>query len=114
MPVQTWKTNWANIDQSGDPQHYVGHMAAIRNEHEEMADIPRFLTFCDLQEGQRVLDVGSGPGWHVRAASRMVGPTGRAVGVDLSEMMLAEARRVAAARGVDVDFVQGNAYSLPF
>ena len=114
MPAQTWKTHWENIDQSGDPQHYVGLMAAIRKQHEEMVDIPRFLRFCDLHVGERVLDVGCGTGWHTRVASRMVGPTGRAVGIDLSETMLAEARRDAAARGVDVDFVQGSAYSLPF
>lgn len=39
---------------------------------------------CDLQVGERVLDVGCGTGWRVRVASRLVGPTGRAVGVDLS------------------------------
>ena len=114
MAAKTWKTQWENIDQSGDPQRYVGQMATARKQHEEMVDIPRFLTFCDLHVGERVLDVGSGPGWHVRVASRIVGPTGRAVGVDLSEAMLAEARQVAAARGADVDFVQGSAYSLPF
>ena len=70
MPAQTWKTHWANIDQTGDPQHYVGQMAAIRKQHEEKVDIPRFLTFCDLQVGERVLDVGCGTGWHVRVASR--------------------------------------------
>ncbi|HEX9036481.1 MAG TPA: methyltransferase domain-containing protein [Ktedonobacterales bacterium] len=114
MSVTTWKTNWAIIDQSGDPQRYVGVMAAIRKQHEEMEDIQPFLRFCDLHVGERVLDVGSGPGWHVRVVSRIVGPTGRAVGVDLSEAMLAEARQVAAARGVDVDFVHGSAYALPF
>jgi hypothetical protein len=51
MVAQTWKTNWANIDQSGDPQRYVGQMAAIRKQQEEMVDIPSFLTFCDLQWG---------------------------------------------------------------
>jgi ubiquinone/menaquinone biosynthesis C-methylase UbiE len=114
MSVQTWKTHWANIDQSGDPQHYVGQMAALRKQHEELVDISYILTFCYLQVGERVLDVGCGTGWHVRVASRIVGPTGRAVGVDLSEAMVAEARQIAAARGADVDFVHGSAYSLPF
>src|SRR5580765_2939427 len=113
MPAQTWKTHWANIDQSGDPRRYVGQMTAARARTDDTVITP-FLRFCDLQVGERVLDVGSGPGWHVRAAARIVGPTGRAVGVDLSETMLAEARQVAAARGLDVDFVQGSAYSLPF
>ena len=113
MPAQTWKAHWANIDQSPDPQLYVGQMSAARKVVDDTVVSP-FMEFCDLQVGQRVLDVGSGPGWHVRAASRIVGPTGRAVGVDLSETMLAEARQLAAERGVDVDFVQGSAYTLPF
>lgn len=113
MPAQTWKTHWANIDQSGDPQHYVGLQSAARKVVDDTVASP-FLQFCELEVGQRVLDVGSGPGWHVRVASRIVGPTGRAVGVDLSEAMLAEARQLAAERGVDVDFVQGSAYTLPF
>ena len=113
MSAQTWKTHWATIDQARDPQRYVGQMSAMRKEADDTVPGP-FLEFCDLQVGQRVLDVGSGPGWHVRAASRVVGPTGRAVGVDLSEAMVAEARQQAAERGVDVDFVQGSAYALPF
>jgi ubiquinone/menaquinone biosynthesis C-methylase UbiE len=113
MPAQTWKTHWANIDQSGDPQRYVEQMAEIRNQPED-TDISDFLRFCDLQAGARVLDVGCGTGWHVRAASYVVGPTGRAVGVDLSEAMLVKAREQSAARGVDVDLVQASAYSLPF
>jgi hypothetical protein len=36
MPARTWKTHWADIDQSGDPQRYVGQMAAERKQHEEM------------------------------------------------------------------------------
>lgn len=113
MSVKTWKANWANIDQAPDPQRYVEQMSAARSVVDDTV-VSSFLQFCDLQVGERVLDVGSGPGWHVRAASRLVGPTGRAVGIDLSEAMLTEARQLAAARGVDVDFVQGNAYSLPF
>lgn len=44
-----------------------------------------------LRPGQRVLDVGCGTGVHARAAARRVGPTGRVVGVDPNEGMLAVA-----------------------
>jgi SAM-dependent methyltransferase len=95
------------------PDLLRGDRPAARKVMDDTVVSP-FLEFCDLQVGQRVLDVGSGPGWHIRAASRIVPPTGRAVGVDLSETMLAEARQLAAEPGVDVDFVQGSAYALPF
>jgi ubiquinone/menaquinone biosynthesis C-methylase UbiE len=61
-------------------------------------------------EGQHVLDVGSGPGDDTRAVAALVGPNGRVVGVDISEAMLAEARR----RGGPIEFVHGDIHELPF
>jgi ubiquinone/menaquinone biosynthesis C-methylase UbiE len=61
-------------------------------------------------EGKHVLDVGSGPGDDTREIAELVGPTGRTVGVDISEAMLAEARR----RGGDVEFRHGDIHALPF
>ena len=48
----------------------------------------------NLKTGERVLDVGSGPGHQVLEMSPMVGPSGRIDGVDISESML----RIARAR----------------
>jgi SAM-dependent methyltransferase len=50
--------------------------------------------------GERVLDVGCGGGATTLAASRRVGPAGRATGVDLSELLLGVARERAAAAGL--------------
>lgn len=64
------------------------------------------------QLGDRVLDVGCGPGFYVTELLQTVGPGGSVVGVDRSPDMLA----VAAKRGVkhdNVEFVEGEATSLP-
>jgi ubiquinone/menaquinone biosynthesis C-methylase UbiE len=53
----------------------------------------------DAHPGEKVLDLGTGPGEPALTIARQVGPTGRVVGVDLSEKMIDIARRVAAARG---------------
>jgi len=50
-----------------------------------------------LKPGEVVLDLGSGGGFDVFIAGRKVGPTGRAIGVDMTPEMLAKARRNAAA-----------------
>ena len=71
-----------------------------------------------LQPGEVVLDLGSGGGFDVFIAGRKVGPTGRAIGVDMTPDMLAKARRnVAAYRersGLDnVGFRLGEIEHLP-
>jgi len=61
--------------------------------------------------GDRVLDVGCGPGTAAREAARR-GPT--VIGVDPSPVMLGLARRISAARRVhDLDWMEGSAESLP-
>lgn len=47
------------------------------------------LALLDVRPGQRVLDVGAGSGWTTALLARLVGPTGRVVGVEL-EARLAE------------------------
>ena len=58
------------------------------------------LSVLAVREGERVLDLGTGPGEPALTIARMVGPKGRVTGVDLSENMISIAQRVAAARSV--------------
>jgi ubiquinone/menaquinone biosynthesis C-methylase UbiE len=68
------------------------------------------LEALELGEGDRLLDVGCGTGAGVRAAAEVVE---RAVGVDLSPKMLAEARERASGLP-GVEFVEGDSEDLPF
>src|SRR3989454_4414505 len=53
---------------------------------------------ADLRAGEVVVDLGSGAGVDVFLAASLVGPTGRAIGVDMTPEMLLRARR-AGRRG---------------
>ena len=71
-----------------------------------------------LQPGEVVLDLGAGGGFDVFIAGRKVGPTGRAIGVDMTPEMLAKARKnIATYRertGLDnVEFRLGEIEHLP-
>jgi arsenite methyltransferase len=69
---------------------------------------------ADLREGETVLDLGSGAGADVLVSARRVGPTGRAIGLDMTEEMLALARGRAAQAGVDnADFLEGYLEQIP-
>lgn len=59
------------------------------------------LDLADLQPGDRVLDVATGPGIMARMVARAVGPSGQVVGVDIAEQSLEVARRKAAAEGLN-------------
>jgi arsenite methyltransferase len=69
---------------------------------------------AELREGETVLDLGSGGGIDVLLSARRVGPTGRAIGVDMTDEMLSLARRNAAEAGAaNVEFRKGTIEALP-
>jgi ubiquinone/menaquinone biosynthesis C-methylase UbiE len=73
----------------------------------------RVLAQLDLKDGMNLLDIGCGTGWAVRRSAILVGPRGKACGVDLSEKMIEQARKAAAGMQ-NVEFQQANAEELPF
>jgi arsenite methyltransferase len=67
---------------------------------------------ADLHEGETVLDLGSGAGADVLISARRVGAAGRAIGLDMTDEMLALAR--ANAAGVpNVEFLKGYLEQIP-
>jgi len=69
---------------------------------------------AELHEGETVLDLGSGAGADVLISASRVGPAGRAIGLDMTDEMLAVARRNAAEAGADnAEFVKGYIEELP-
>ena len=74
----------------------------------------RELVYAALapQVGERVLDVGCGPGYYVSEVLNHVGETGSVLGVDTSRQMLAIAAQRCADRG-NVTFKEGDAATLP-
>jgi SAM-dependent methyltransferase len=74
----------------------------------------RLLGAAALAAGEAVLDVGCGNGTTTLAATRLVSPTGRVVGVDLSAPMLDLARQRAATEGSPARFMQADAQTVNF
>jgi len=72
------------------------------------------IALASLQEGEVMLDLGSGAGFDAFLASRRVGPQGRVIGVDMTPEMLEKARGLAARHGFsNVEFRQGDIEALP-
>jgi SAM-dependent methyltransferase len=101
---------------------YIGYSA------EELAALPEGANLglscgnpnalAALQPGEVVLDLGSGGGFDVFIAGRKVGPTGRAIGTDMTPEMIAKARKntepYRKQSGLDnVEFRLGEIEHLP-
>jgi arsenite methyltransferase len=72
------------------------------------------LAVADLNEGDTVLDLGSGGGIDVLLSARRVGQTGKAYGLDMTDEMLDLAHRNAAEAGVtNVEFLKGQIEAIP-
>lgn len=69
---------------------------------------------ADLQEGDTVLDLGSGAGADVLISARRVGSSGRVIGLDMTDEMLELAQHNAEQAGVgNVEFRKGYIEDIP-
>jgi arsenite methyltransferase len=81
---------------------------------ESFAGVDNPFAPAPLPTGSRVVDLGSGGGFDCFVAARLVGPTGRVIGVDMTPEMLERARRVAGEIGAtNVEFREGILEDLP-
>jgi len=75
---------------------------------DSFAGVGHFLQLAGIEPGERILDLGSGSGMDSFLAALAVGPTGRVIGVDMTDEQLAKARQLAAEAGVaNVEFREG-------
>jgi len=95
---------------------YDPHELAMlpRETTEPFAGVGNPHRVAPLRAGETVLDVGCGAGTDLLLAAMHVGPHGKAIGVDMTDVMLERARASAAARGLDhVEVRFGEAEGLP-
>jgi arsenite methyltransferase len=95
----------------GYPAEVLNAMPAVAVE--AFAGVSNLAVSAQIRAGARVLDLGCGAGLDSLILARRVGPTGRVVGIDFSQAMLARARLGATASGLEVTFARGDAEDLP-
>jgi len=86
--------------------------AAKRVKHIKKASYERM----EIKPGDKVLDVGCGPGTDTITLGRVVGPSGQVVGIDYDEGMIAQAELRAKEEGIEkwVTHQRADVASLPF
>jgi ubiquinone/menaquinone biosynthesis C-methylase UbiE len=107
-------TFFTSVDRTGEPEFFLRFLDEANKLPDVIACKPIIMSGLKLTGGERVLDLGSGLGDDTFEIARLVGRQGRAVGVDVSENMIIEARRRAEQRGINAEFEVGDAQALPF
>ena len=122
---QVVQSKYGDVAKAGLSSDHAGVKAvaeAFGYSGDELASIPAEANmglscgnptaFASLKPGEMVVDLGSGGGLDVFLAAAKVGPTGKAIGIDMTPEMLALARKNAA--GYDnVEFHQATIDNLP-
>lgn len=104
--VEVKPTDWKAFFDAHAPRYMEN--VFVRHTKQE---VDFFLSLFPIEKGASILDVGCGTGRHsIELAKRGY----RVTGLDLSEGMLAEARRAAAQEGVEVEWVQADATRFTF
>ena len=85
------------------PEGAVASFAGVGNPHER----------SEIQEGETVLDLGSGAGLDAIISSWRTGPTGKVIGVDLNPAMCLKAQAHAAATGTTMECHEGTMEKIP-
>jgi arsenite methyltransferase len=100
----------------GEDLGYPPELATVPERSvESFAGVANPFSLGRLEPGERVLDLGCGAGTDTLIAAQMVGPHGRATGIDMTPEMLEKAQASAEELGArNVEFVEGEAESLPF
>lgn len=83
-----------------DPQYTNDELAVVPRESVLGLGSGSPVREAELAEGEVVVDLGSGAGVDVFLAAHLVGPQGRAVGIDMTPAMVERARDIARREGV--------------
>ncbi len=106
---------WESVDQSIDPYYFVNFMDEVRNFQEDDPSYFYFATnYLSVIEDGVIIDLGCGTGGALRALSNVVSDQSHLVGVDLSKIMVEEAKKRSSKTSIPITYTQANARKLPF
>ena len=125
--LESVKSKYGTVAESKLSNNHAGVQAvaeAFGYSAEELTSIPAEANMglscgnptatAHIRPGEVVVDLGSGGGLDVFLASKMVGPEGRAIGIDMTPAMLERARANAEAGGyTNVEFHQSTIDQIP-
>jgi ubiquinone/menaquinone biosynthesis C-methylase UbiE len=112
MAKEDLSTGFRNVDQTAAPETFIHYLDAATAQIQAWKQ--HSFELLEVKPGAQLLDVGCGTGDDVQALGRMVGATGRVIGIDTSETLVAEARKRTEGQLLSVEYRRGDAQQLDF
>jgi demethylmenaquinone methyltransferase / 2-methoxy-6-polyprenyl-1,4-benzoquinol methylase len=118
--ANNWRSQVLEVNQTR-PEHVIGTYTRLAPVYEAWAQLTearprrRVLELAAPRDGEAVLEVAIGTGVQLVELGRR-NPTGRTVGIELSDGMLAQARKRVATAGIEqqIELLRADALGLPF
>jgi len=103
------------VSQFAHPRGPIGWLAGMIMAYENRERNAWAVSLLQVQQADRVLEIGFGPGWSIERVAALA-PAGFVAGVDYSQTMvhLATERNAAAVREGRVALQHGSALALPY
>lgn len=114
MNSRNSRRDFTDVDRAADPQHFMRLLDSITAMDFARQYKQRTFEMLEPLAGAAILDVGCGVGDDAREIAARVGPSGRVIGVDRSEALIAEARQRSAPTDLPLAFEIGDATALEF
>lgn len=114
MSEKSVATEFGAVDRAARPDALVRYLDTVTGIEAVQGYKLRLYDLLRVKRGHQVLDVGCGTGEDVRAIAKIVGGLGRVVGIDNSEVMIAEAKKRSVGLNLPVEFPTAMASDLPF
>jgi len=113
--AQNPRETCCSTDASSIPAWYSGvDLGSVPSDSQLGLGCGNPLESARLQQGEVVLDLGSGAGFDCFLAAKQVGPGGRVIGVDFTPKMVSRAQNIATEHSIsNVEFLLGELENLP-
>jgi ubiquinone/menaquinone biosynthesis C-methylase UbiE len=104
--------NVQDPDHTGIVQQVYGPRAVLYDASFHIVQAADYIRWAALKAGQNVLDLACGTGLVTLLAKEAVGPLGRVVGIDITAPMLAQAKKKAQQKKLDILFINHDVTNL--
>ncbi|ARV59840.1 hypothetical protein BZZ01_15475 [Nostocales cyanobacterium HT-58-2] len=105
---------FSEVDRTKDPTYYVNYLDNLNESEWFQGYKDRGFARLKIQESNHILDVGCGVGKDAQVLAKKVGKSGRVVGIDSSETMIAEARQRTKNLDLPLEFYLSDAHIIDF